>query len=137
VFRQISALGDFRSGAISGIRGGSGKRNCHCHGGNHPVHDLNFRLTRKRKEQSMLETFPIPGAVKRARREVVEFHHFQMLVRELLNIDEDIFRLRTVAGQPTTAQEAAEAIQCKVAREVDAIAQLVFADECKAAQCDL
>lgn len=105
LFRQITSLGDFRSGSITSIRGRCGKPNCHCHKPNHPGHGPNFRLTRKRKGRTVSETFPSPAALQKAQREVAEFRHFQQLVRELLAVNEQICRLRPVPEQQPTAQE--------------------------------
>jgi hypothetical protein len=105
LFRQITSLGDFRSGSITSIRGRCGKPNCHCHKPNHPGHGPNFRLTRKQKGKTVSETFPTPATLEKARREVAEFHHFQQLVHELLDVNEQICRLRPVPEQPPTAQE--------------------------------
>jgi hypothetical protein len=104
LFRQITSLGDFRSGSITSIRGRCGKPNCHCHKPNHPGHGPNFRLTRKRKGRTVSETFPSPAALQKAQREVSEFRHFQQLVRELLAVNEQICRLRPVPEQQPTAQ---------------------------------
>lgn len=102
---RITSLGDFRSGSVTSIRGRCGKPNCHCHKPNHPGHGPNFRLTRKLNGKSVSETFPTPAALEKARREVAEFHHFQQLVRQLLDVNEQICRLRPVAEQQPTAQE--------------------------------
>jgi hypothetical protein len=105
LLRQISSLGDFRSGSITSVRGRCGKPNCHCHKPNHPGHGPNFRLTRKRKGKTVSETFATPAALAKAQREVAEFHHFQQLVRQLLEINEQLCRLRPVPEQPAMAQE--------------------------------
>lgn len=101
---QITSLGDFRTGSITSIRGRCGKPNCRCHQPNHPGHGPNFRLTRKRKGKTVSETFLSSAALTKAQREVAEFHHFQQLVRELLEVNEQICRLRPVSEQPATAQ---------------------------------
>ncbi len=105
LLRQMTALGDFRSGSITSIRGRCGKPNCRCHQPKHPGHGPNFRLTRKQKGKTVSETFPSPAALDKARREVAEFHRFQQLVGELLAVNEQICRLRPLPEQPSTAQE--------------------------------
>jgi hypothetical protein len=105
LFRQIASLGDFRRGSITSIRGRCGKANCHCHKSNHPGHGPNFRLTRKQKGKTVSETFPSPAALQKAQHEVAEFHRFRQLVRELLELNEQICRLRPVPQQQPTAQE--------------------------------
>jgi hypothetical protein len=105
LFRQIASLGDFRSGSITSIRGRCGKPNCHCHKPNHPGHGPNFRLTRKRKGKTVSETFPSSAAFEKAQREVTEFHRFQQLVRQLLEANEQICRLRPIPEPQPAAQE--------------------------------
>ena len=63
LLRQIAALGDFRSGSITSIRGRCGKPNCHCHKPNHPGHGPNFRLTRKRKGKTVSEACSAVGKI--------------------------------------------------------------------------
>ena len=105
LFRQIASLGDFRSGSITSIRGRCGKPNCRCHKSNHPGHGPNFRLTRKRKGKTVSETFPSPAAFEKAQREVTEFHRFQQLVRQLLEANQQICRLRPIPEPQPAAQE--------------------------------
>lgn len=105
LLRQIASLGDFRSGSITSIRGRCGKPNCHCHKPNHPGHGPNFRLTRKRKGKTVSETFPSRAAFEKAQREVTEFHRFQQLVRQLLEANEQLCRLRPIPEPPPAAQE--------------------------------
>ena len=103
--RQITSLGDFRSGSITSIHGRCGKPNCHCHQPHHPGHGPNFRLTRKHKGKTISVTFPSPTALEKARREVAAFHRFQQLAGELLAVNEQICRLRPVPEQPPAAPE--------------------------------
>jgi hypothetical protein len=105
LLRQIASLGDFRSGSITSIRGRCGKSNCHCHKPNHPGHGPNFRLTRKRRGKTVSETFPSPADLQKAQREVAEFHRFQQLARDLVEVNEQICRLRSAPQQLSTAQE--------------------------------
>lgn len=105
LLRQITSLGDFRSGSITSIQGRCGKPNCRCHKPSHPGHGPNFRLTRKQKGKTVSETFPTPAALEKARREVAEFHRFQQLAGELLAVNEQICRLRPLPEQQPTAQE--------------------------------
>jgi hypothetical protein len=46
------------------------------------------------------ETFATPAALENARREVAEFHRFRSLARQLIDVNEEICRLRPApAGQ--------------------------------------
>jgi hypothetical protein len=44
----------------------------------------------------MTETFPNPAALRKAQQEVAEFHRFQKLSQDLVNINERICALRPV-----------------------------------------
>jgi hypothetical protein len=94
---QILELGDFRSGSITAINGRCGKPNCRCHQPNQPGHGPNFRLTRKIDGKSVSETFSSAVDLRNAQREVETFHRFQLLSRQLLEVNEKICRARPVA----------------------------------------
>src|SRR5258708_9074768 len=94
---QILELGDFRSGSITAINGRCGKLNCRCHQPNQTSHGPNFRLTRKINGKSVSETFSSAVELRKAQREGDAFHRFQLLSRELLQVNEKICRARPVA----------------------------------------
>lgn len=91
---QLSQLGDLRSGSITGTGGRCGNVRCHCHRPGDPGHGPYFRLTRKVNGKTVTETFSSPAALAKARREVEEFHRFRALGSELLEVNEQICRLR-------------------------------------------
>ena len=97
ILGQILELGDFRSGSITAINGRCGKPNCRCHQPNQPGHGPNFRLTRKINGKSVSETFTSAVELRKAQHEVDAFHRFQLLSRELLEVNEKICRARPVA----------------------------------------
>jgi len=99
VAQQIARLGDFRRGSITSIMGRCGKPNCRCHGPKHPGHGPNFRLTRKVQGKTVSETFSSPAALRKAQREVAEFHQFQALSQALVEVNEKICRLRSPQGE--------------------------------------
>ena len=94
ILTQILALGDFRSGSITVINGRCGKPNCHCHQPNQPGHGPNFRLTRKVNGKTVSESFSSAAELRKAQREVEEFHRFRQLSQELLEVNERICRAR-------------------------------------------
>jgi len=99
VLARILALGDFRSGSISAVSGRCGKANCRCHQPGGPPHGPNYRLTKKVSGKTVSETFPSPAARRKAQREVEAYHRFQKLSRELLEVNEQICRLRPVEDE--------------------------------------
>jgi len=105
VLSQILQLGDFRSGSITAITGRCGKPACHCHQPGQPGHGPNFRLTRKLRGKTVSETFPTPAALRKAQREVEAFHRFRELSRLLLDVNEQICRLRPVEESLTPLEK--------------------------------
>jgi hypothetical protein len=99
VLQGIAGLGDFGRGSITSITGRCGKANCRCHLPGQPGHGPNFRLTRKEQGKTISKTFSTPAALRKAQREVAEFHRFQALARLLVEVNEKICRLRPVEGE--------------------------------------
>lgn len=97
---QLAELGDFRAGSITGTGGRCGNPRCHCHGANDPGHGPYYRLTRKVKGKTVTETFSTEAALRKAQREVEEYHRFRRLSQELLEVNEQICRLRSVLTAP-------------------------------------
>lgn len=94
--QEIAGLGDFRRGSITSITARCGKAKCACHRPGHPGHGPNFRLTRKVQGKTVTETFSSPAALRKAEREVAEFHRFQALSQNLVEVNEKICQLRPV-----------------------------------------
>jgi uncharacterized protein DUF6788 len=105
VVQKIGGLGDFRRGSITGITGRCGKANCRCHQPGQPGHGPNFRLTRKEQGKTISETFSSPAALRKAQREVGEFHKFQALSRRLVEVNEKICQLRPVEGEAKLSEQ--------------------------------
>jgi len=96
LFRELAAVGDFRRGSISTTSGKCGKPNCHCSKRDDPGHGPNFRLTRRVEGKTVTETFGSPAALRKAQQEVAEFHRFQKLCGEIVEVSEKICALRSV-----------------------------------------
>ena len=94
--RAIAELGDMRSGSISKTGGRCGNPRCHCHRPNDPGHGPYYRLTKKVNGKTVTETFSSAAGLRKAQREVEEFHCFRRLSQELLAVNEKICRLRPV-----------------------------------------
>ena len=104
LFRELAAVGDFRRGSISATSGKCGKPNCHCAKRDDPGHGPNFRLTRRVEGKTVTETFPSAAALHKAQQEVTEFHRFQKLCGEIVEVSEKICALRPVEDT-TSPQE--------------------------------
>src|SRR5450759_3669874 len=62
VLRQLTTLGDLRTGSICAVPRRCGKPTCHCAKPNDPGHDPQIRLTRKVDGKTVAESFPSPAA---------------------------------------------------------------------------
>jgi hypothetical protein len=99
LLEEFLRLGDLRPGSITTVVRRCGKPTCHCAKPSDPGHDPQFRLTRRVAGRSMTESFPTPAALRKAQREVAEFHRFQKLGEELVSVNEKICTLRPVETQ--------------------------------------
>jgi uncharacterized protein DUF6788 len=105
LFRQLAAVGDFRRGSITPTSGKCGKPNCHCAKDDDPGHGPNFRLTRRMEGKTVTETFASPVALRKAQQEVDEFHRFQKLCGEIVEVSERICALRPVEDMLTPEEK--------------------------------
>jgi hypothetical protein len=102
---QIAQLGDMRSGSITGTVGRCGNPNCHCHRAGEALHGPYYRLTRKVNGKTVTETLSSPASLAKAQREVTECQRFRELGERLLDVNEQICRLRPVTEAVPSAQE--------------------------------
>lgn len=105
LFRQIVSVGDFRRGSITPTSGKCGKSNCHCAKRDDAGHGPNFRLTRRVNGKTRTETFHSPAALRKAQQEVAEFHRFQKLCGELVEVSEKICALRPIQDTLTPEEK--------------------------------
>lgn len=103
--RQISQLGDMRSGSISTTGGRCGNPRCHCHQKDDPGHGPFYRLTRKVRGKTVTETFATPTALRKAEREVAEYHRFRDLGQDLVEVNEKICQSRPVEDTLTPEEK--------------------------------
>lgn len=113
LLEQFLALGDLRPGSISAVVRRCGKPSCHCAKPHDPGHDPQLRLTRRVSGKTVTETFPNPAAFHKAQQEIAEFHRFQQLSTDLVNLNQQICELRPVDQQQDgwTAQEKKRLLQ--------------------------
>src|ERR1700683_1345915 len=107
ILRQFATLGDLRSGSICAVSRRCGKPSCHCAKPNDPGHDPQIRLTRKVDGRTVGESFPSPAACRKAQTEIDEYHRFQQLSNELMEVNEKICRHRPIEPESSswTAEE--------------------------------
>jgi|ERR1700678_1276530 hypothetical protein len=94
LLKQISSVGDLRRGSITATSGKCGKPTCHCAKPGSVGHGPNYRLTRKVQGKTVTETFSSLVALKKAQREVAEFHQFQNLCEQVVVVSEQLCAAR-------------------------------------------
>jgi hypothetical protein len=104
LLRSIAGLSDMRPGSVVGAVFRCGRPNCHCAQPNDPGHGPIIRLTYKWHGKTVTEALPSPAAVRKAEQEISEFRNYQQLSRELVDISEQVCRLRPVE-ETLTPQE--------------------------------
>ena len=96
LLQQISELGDFRPGSITGTGGRCGSPSCHCHSANDPGHAPHPRLTYKSDGKTVTESFPSPAAQRKTETEIAAFRQYQELSRTFVTVNEQICQARPV-----------------------------------------
>jgi hypothetical protein len=104
LLRSLANLNDMRPGSIVGAVWRCGKPSCHCAQPDDPGHGPSLRLTYKWHGKTVTEALPTPAAVRKAEQEIAEFRRYQQLGRELVEISEQVCRLRPVE-QSLTPEE--------------------------------
>jgi hypothetical protein len=62
-------------------------------------------LTRKIEGKTVTETFSTDAALRKAQREVEEYHRFRRLSQELLEVNEQICRLRPILEEESAGEK--------------------------------
>jgi hypothetical protein len=105
LLRSISGLKDMRPGSVVGAVFRCGKPSCHCARPDDPGHGPNMRLTYKSGGKTVTEALPTPAAVRKAEQEIAEFRNYQRLGHELVEVSEQICRLRPVEDSLTPEEK--------------------------------
>jgi len=96
LLRALGNLKDMRRGCIVGATFRCRKPTCHCSRPGDPGHGPIPRLTYKLHAKTVTEALPTPAAVRKAEQEIAEFRRYQHLSHELVEVSEQICRLRPV-----------------------------------------
>lgn len=105
LLRALAKLDDMRPGSIVGAVWRCGKPTCHCAQSKDPGHGPNLRLTYKWHGKTVTQALPTPSAVRKAQQEIAEFRNYQQLSRELVEISEQVCRLRPIEEEPLSEPE--------------------------------
>jgi len=96
LLRALGNLKDMRRGSVVAATFRCRKPNCHCSRPEDPGHGPIMRLTYKVDGKTVTEALPTTAAVRKAEQEIAEFRNYQRLGHELVEVSEQICRLRPV-----------------------------------------
>jgi hypothetical protein len=117
LLRALNDLKDMRRGSIVGTTFRCRKPNCHCSRPDDPGHGPIMRLTYKMHGKTVTEALPTPAAVRKAEQEIAEFRHYQRLGQELVEVSEQICRLRPVEETLTPEEKKGPKRSARRSRE--------------------
>jgi hypothetical protein len=103
LLKEVAQLGPFRPGSISALVRRCGKPGCRCSEPDDPGHGPNLRMTYKLNGKTFSESLGTPAAIRKAQREIAEFRKFQQLMREFIQINTEICRVRPVVVRPRSS----------------------------------
>lgn len=106
ILQELSQFGDFQPGSIATVNRRCGKPTCHCAQPNDPGHGPHRQLTQKIAGKTVTQTLSSPFAVRKAEKEIAEFRRFQTLAQELIEVNQKICRLRSLAAAESTSAES-------------------------------
>jgi hypothetical protein len=112
----IAALQDMRPGSIVGAIRRCGKPTCHCAQPKDAGHGPSLRITHKRHGKTVTEALPNSAAVRKAEQEIAEFRRFQQLSEELVEVSEQVCRLRPVEDTLTPQEKKRQKSSSKKSR---------------------
>jgi len=92
----VSNTGDMRRGSINEVYRRCGKANCVCKGPGHPGHGPYYAFTRKRAGKTETVQLRAGADLDKLIDEVQTYHEFRATIEELIEINEEICKLRPV-----------------------------------------
>jgi len=108
LYADLSAVGDFRRGALRAVFRRCGKPGCHCAQPGDRGHGPQYNLTRWRGGKTVT-THPRPGPeLDKAQREAAEWERFRLLAGQIEQVNEAICDTRPVLSEPASPAPDAE-----------------------------
>ena len=96
VYERLDSFGDFRGGTISVSFSKCGKKHCICHQKGHPGHGPRYLWSTTRKGKSLAQHLRLGPELDQVRRQVETGQRFQAWCQEVVEMNEQICRLRPV-----------------------------------------
>ncbi len=96
LYRQLSAIGDFRRGMISVNYRKCGKKNCICTSEGHPGHGPQYLWNATIKSKSYARNVPLGPELEKCKEETDNYREFTRLCEAIVLINDRICDLRPV-----------------------------------------
>jgi len=105
LLKELSLVGDMRSGSLSLRYQKCGKHPCVCHEGGHPGHGPIYSFSRLAEGKTRIRNYKEGPALKKLVWEVENYERFRSLSRELIAVSEKISDLRPVVALSGVQEE--------------------------------
>jgi hypothetical protein len=115
LYQRLQNLGDFRPGTISVNFRKCGKKRCACARPAHPGHGPQYLWNTTRGGRSRAQNLRLGPELEKARREVENHRVFLRLCRGLVDVNEQICRLRPAV--PIPDEKGLEALKTKLQKQ--------------------
>lgn len=113
--RQLVEIGDFQRGTIYPRFRKCGKKNCGCSQPGHPGHGPQYLRTTAKGGKNRAENLRIGPELEKAVKEAENYQLFVSLCKELVDVNEQICRLRPM--REVKGQVEFEALKKKLQRQ--------------------
>lgn len=103
---SLARLDDLRPGFLTARFRKCGKPTCHCAQKSSPGHGPSYSLTHRVGGKTITQVIPQGPAVERTKAQLTEYRRFRQLVRELIEVSEQICSVKLRQSQTVSATEA-------------------------------
>lgn len=105
LLQAVLEIGDLRPGSLATRYRRCGKPNCHCAQPGDRGHGPSFSLTRRVGGKTVTKIIPPGPAVERTRAQIAEYRRLRSLVKELVEVSEQICQVQLDASSARTGQK--------------------------------
>ena len=105
LLQALLELGDLRPGSLVARYRRCGKSNCHCAQPGDRGHGPSFSLTRRVAGKTVTRIIPPGPAVQRTQEQIDEYRRLRSLVKELVEVSEQICQAKLDASPARTGQK--------------------------------
>jgi hypothetical protein len=102
---ELAQVGDLRPGSLVERYRKCGKPSCHCAVKGARGHGPSYSLTRPVKGKTVTRLIPPGPAVACTQAQIAEYHHLRDMVRNLIEINEQLCDLQLRLSQPSGPAE--------------------------------